>query len=84
MFAQIGPGKGRNPADSAQQRLQYFRSCLQQLEQDLPADARIAFPYKIGCGLAGGNWDLYLVELQQFARSHPSMEVLVVARPQDM
>lgn len=84
MFAQIGPGKGRGPADSPDQRLQYFRLCLQQLGQALPADARTAFPYKIGCGLACGNWDDYHADLQQFARSHPSMEVVIVARHEDL
>lgn len=83
MFAQVGPGKARSGTDSAEQRLQYFRMCLQQIRRQLPADAKVAFPYKISCGLAGGNWECYKQELQQFALANPSMEVLVVGRKEE-
>lgn len=33
-----------------------FEKCLLQLKQIVPAGETIAMPYKIGCGLGGGNW----------------------------
>jgi hypothetical protein len=31
----------------------------------------VAFPYKIGCGLGGGDWAAYLPLLVAFARAVP-------------
>jgi len=35
-----------------------FQSCLLELKESIPFGATIAMPYKIGCGLGGGNWDI--------------------------
>lgn len=35
-----------------------FEKCLLRLKQMVPAGETIAMPYKIGCGLGGGNWDI--------------------------
>ena len=37
-----------------------FRSCLNNLKQCVPPGETIAFPFKIGCGLGGGDWDKIL------------------------
>lgn len=37
-----------------------FEKCLLQLKRMIPAGETIAMPYKIGCGLGGGNWDIVL------------------------
>lgn len=34
-----------------------FEKCLQQLRRLIPKGETIAMPYKIGCGLGGGDWD---------------------------
>lgn len=36
-----------------------FEKCLIQLSEYIKQNnMTVAFPYKIGCGLAGGNWDI--------------------------
>lgn len=37
-----------------------FEKCLLQLKRMVPAGETIAMPYKIGCGLGGGNWGTVL------------------------
>ena len=43
----------------------------------LPGLSSIAFPYRIGCGLAGGEWTAYASLLQAFARDAPSVRVVL-------
>ena len=35
-----------------------FWNCLNVLKNKIPKGATIAFPYKIGCGLGGANWEI--------------------------
>jgi O-acetyl-ADP-ribose deacetylase (regulator of RNase III) len=42
----------------------------------------VAFPYKIGCGLAGGDWDWYLKAIDDFA-DKSGVKTYIVKRPQD-
>ena len=35
-----------------------FWNCLNELKNQIPEGATIAFPYKIGCGLGGANWEI--------------------------
>lgn len=35
-----------------------FAMCLEDIHRSVPKDSTIAMPYKIGCGLGGGNWDI--------------------------
>ena len=35
-----------------------FWNCLNELKNQIPRGATIAFPYKIGCGLGGANWEI--------------------------
>lgn len=56
-FSQKGLGK------NVQTDYNAFRTCCQKLKYDIniyykPSKIRIGFPYKIGCGLARGNWDI--------------------------
>lgn len=65
LFAQVLPGKpgsyskyySNKEPDGPQDRIKYFKECLEQLDQ-LNLD-QVAIPYKIGCGLAGGDWLVY-------------------------
>lgn len=69
MIAQYYPGSPTNIIsllDGLQVREGYFNTCLKQLLH-MPDVESIAFPYKIGCGLAGGNWVNYLNMLESFA-----------------
>ena len=60
-----------------------FRDCLINIihtieEYDMPAGV-IAFPYKIGCGLAGGNWNVILPMIEEFAKRIP-IDVYIVEK----
>lgn len=45
--------------DTVENRQAWFLQCLQALEEHVPHDETIAMPFRIGCGLAGGNWTEY-------------------------
>tara|TARA_B110000908_G_C10216087_1_gene432885 strand:- start:50 stop:262 length:213 start_codon:yes stop_codon:yes gene_type:complete len=51
-------------------RLRYFEECLDGLVEFFGEESSeyptIAVPFKIGCGLAGGNWSKYLELLNDF------------------
>ena len=69
MFAQIFPGHTKFPdssADGTVAREKYFRKCLVSILK-IPDLYSIAFPYGIGCNIAGGNWDIYLKMLEGFS-----------------
>lgn len=58
--------------DTAVARLHHFRNGLLDLETKLPStllmkEPTIAFPYMIGCGLAGGKWEDYRPLIDDFA-----------------
>lgn len=69
MFAQHYPGKPKYPnsqLDGIQVRQQSFYQCLLKISK-IPELESIAFPYGIGCNLAGGNWEYYYGVLNNFA-----------------
>jgi O-acetyl-ADP-ribose deacetylase (regulator of RNase III) len=66
MFAQFFGGKPSR-RETKKQRLDYFRSCLAQIK-DIPDLETVAFPFNIGCGMAGGNWKDYERALEDFAK----------------
>lgn len=80
MFTQFAPGKSNayykkvselaGIDDSTTQRLVWFKQCLSALAEELNMDKEIhsiAVPWKIGCGLAGGQWSLYEAAIKEFA-----------------
>jgi len=67
LFGQYYPGFSRFPnsrKDGGEARLHYFQECLEQLEQ---LEGDFAFPWRIGCGAAGGDWVRYLKEIKAFS-----------------
>ena len=81
VFGQFCPGKphrGQHPPeykgirandgvlDDEKQRLKWFQATLTQIAE-LPELESVAFPYQIGCGLAGGDWKQYRAALEEFA-----------------
>lgn len=68
MLSQVYPGRPRYPEselDGYKARRTLFFMCLKQIAniKDLSS---IAFPYGIGCGVAGGDWKLYYPILEKF------------------
>jgi len=56
----------------------WFNKALKELREWLIANGvkSVAFPYGIGCGLAGGNWTRYVQLLKQFAEGAPYKVVI--------
>eukprot|EP00438_Fugacium_kawagutii_P006264 Skav222651 [mRNA] locus=scaffold997:205789:207644:- [translate_table: standard] len=92
VFGQFCPGKpnkrtrgrvnykgieaGIDVVDDEQQRLEWFKAALQQIAE-LPDLESVAFPYQIGCGLAGGDWKQYQAALNDFAQQVKDQHVQV-------
>jgi hypothetical protein len=70
--------------DTQELREQLFVSCLKKIKQikDLKS---IAFPYKIGCGIAQGDWNRYKIVIDKFASvmAKSNIEVVIIKRPGD-
>ena len=69
--------------DSNVNRLRWFKEALRDFEAQARSPARppltsVAFPDKIGCGLAGGRWSDYLHEIEEFKRRNPLVRVIVI------
>jgi len=47
------------------------------------AGVRVGLPYKLGCGIAGGDWAHVLEVLEAVFQSSP-VEVVICARPEDL
>ena len=78
MIAQTNPGKPKGE-DSKVARLKAFEKCLTQIAELKQSEESfsVAFPYGIGCGLAGGDWKEYEKMLRDFANLFPRIEVIV-------
>lgn len=69
MYAQKYPGPAKWSNDTTEKRIQWFQECLEQIAQ-IPNIKCIAFPYNIGCGLAGSDWNVYLEMIKKFAEKN--------------
>lgn len=67
MFAQYYPGFPKSEKDSKDARINYFISCLKEISKIENLES-IAFPFRIGCGAAGGDWSKYLEILSDFSK----------------
>lgn len=69
LMGQLYPGGSWDdmPEDNEAARHKFFYNGLLKIAKlkDLKS---IAFPWKIGCGLAGGNWEYYSGVLENFAK----------------
>jgi O-acetyl-ADP-ribose deacetylase (regulator of RNase III) len=69
MLGQVYPGSPRYPdskLDGYKARQRYFHLCLMALAK-IPNLESVAFPWKIGCGAAGGDWKYYQGTIKNFA-----------------
>lgn len=70
--------------DTKSSRAKYFQSGLDQLTSMIyllssgrsKNDIFIAFPGKIGCGIAGGDWKQYLQMIREFANNYPNVYII--------
>lgn len=79
MYAQDGYGRDKQYTD-----YQAFQKCLDSLVGFLATqrqDAVVAFPYNIGCGLAGGDWNVVEKLLKDFSGKIRQSVVIVKFDP---
>jgi O-acetyl-ADP-ribose deacetylase (regulator of RNase III) len=79
IFGQVYPGKPRYPnseTDGADARERHFAAAL-GLIAGIPGITSVAFPWEIGCGMAGGNWTRYRAIIDRFADSNPGIRATV-------
>lgn len=63
--------------DGHKAREGFFKQGLNRIAQ-IPGLKSIAFPWCIGCGAAGGDWDKYLSMIMDFAADLEDVEVIIV------
>ncbi|EGD80553.1 swarming motility protein YbiA [Salpingoeca rosetta] len=79
MVAQRSPGRPR-ASETAEQRLEWFKECLAKIAANKDIES-VAFPYMIGCGLAGGKWEDYKAAIASFAARNPHIQVAIYKLP---
>lgn len=84
ILGQVAPGRpGEYHAygipDTAADRERYFAAGLAKIAALAPAS--LAFPARIGCDKAGGDWRAYTRMLDAFAAAHPHIAISVVELP---
>jgi len=70
LLAQYYPGKSKYPTskiDGIEIRRKYFHNALIRLAKT-PDLVSLAFPWRIACGAAGGDWEWYLGTITNFAQ----------------
>ena len=77
MYAQDGYGK-----DKRYTNYEAFKDCLNAIkglikDHHIRKDIPVAFPYGIGCGLAGGDWYVILGMLTDFSQQIENKVVIV-------
>lgn len=82
LYAQMAMGKpGKYNSfgipDSASDRERYFEESLENLSEIIPETSSLAFPFRIGCGLAGGDWNSYKKILIDWEAKHPNYTVVL-------
>ncbi|MHA1681868.1 MAG: hypothetical protein ACTSUE_13095 [Promethearchaeota archaeon] len=61
-------------------RFKWFKMCLSSLESYFRFQKKlvtIAFPFRIGCGLAGGDWNIYFAALKKCNQKQESIEFVM-------
>jgi len=80
LFGQFFPGICKSTygnKDNTTLREEAFKKCLDELS-DMKDLESIAFPWGIGCGMAGGDWDKYEKMISKFALKNFLTDVYVV------
>ncbi len=78
----FGEDDYRDTALEKANRPKWFQESLDDLASQLKQGQALYFPYKIGCGLAGGNWKLYRGMIEEWSRQN-NITVYIVKRPED-
>ena len=73
LFGQYRPGD--SPIER-EQRITWLRTALESfLHHVSHRKVTLGLPYLIGCGLAGGDWNVYYAMLQELASHYPNVKI---------
>jgi hypothetical protein len=75
-----GSGLAHDPMLTSEKRQQWFAACLEKVAR-IKGLRSIAFPYRVGCGNAGGNWMWYQQQLEKLALRLSTVRVVVYMWP---
>jgi len=75
MYAQYYPGRPIHQ-DTFETRVGWFKSCLELIKECTQPGESLALPYYIGCGAAGGDWEVYFSVIKNFAEKNKIKVVL--------
>lgn len=74
MYAQVYPSTAKYNNDLPEMRIRWFEECLDKISKIekllITKNKTIAMPYNIGCGAAGGDWNIYYKIINDFADKH--------------
>ena len=73
IVGQINPGKPFGN-DSQINRVNFFKNALKSFPKNIKS---VAFPMGIGCGLARGDWNIYLQLIKEYKRENPNTTVVI-------
>jgi O-acetyl-ADP-ribose deacetylase (regulator of RNase III) len=77
----FGVGNKRNIEpykDTKENRQKWFHECMMKLGES--EYQKIAFPFKIGCGLAQGDWKEYLKMIKDMAKTFGKQVIIIVPK----
>jgi O-acetyl-ADP-ribose deacetylase (regulator of RNase III) len=83
LVGQRYPGSSQHNNDTELNRETWFQHGLRELSSYIRTHGitQVAFPWMIGCGLAGGNWSFYEKAISEFAYSMPGVDVFIYQLP---
>jgi hypothetical protein len=64
--------------DSPEQRIEWFKICLEKTALLVPSGTIIGIPWKIGCNLGGGDWNIYYDIIYKFAEKYQELTIILV------
>ena len=85
LYGQVKAGKPSSNGDSKDDRVVYFIRSLDDFYNKARAiqpkgKILLALPKGVGCGLAGGDWNVYQKVIEEFDNSHPNDLVVLIVQ----
>jgi O-acetyl-ADP-ribose deacetylase (regulator of RNase III) len=75
----VGSGRQIEPhKDTPENRQKWFKECMMKF--GLLQYRTVAFPFKIGCGLAQGYWKVYFKMIKDMTRTYKKQVIIVVPK----
>ncbi len=81
LFAQYYPGGSSDHSnDTPELRIKWMKQCLAKIYNNRDKIKSIAFPFQMGCGIAGGDWNIYKELIKKLAVYMPNTDVYIVEK----